>query len=313
MRVLTGLLVLAAVAAVPSTARAESEPMCPYVPVDMAEAIEFQRPLVPYISAMIAVPSGERRGGEAGDAARTVLGAQFVSLRIDNVRKGWTVAYSPGAHDATTARAAIREVLAARLDPAAVDYLDRLLLLQPTRYSRAELEPIQEQLFAVMQAEQGLFSMMAIGCGWSDAYRVEISVGDPETPELRARAEAHLAPFGDKVVVRYGTGWARAEPGIVPGPPPSTPLPKPETQQRPTPKVREFVTLPRTSRCARTVGAKPRAGLGVKRVRLQIGKRASAGKAPRIKLKSRRSQVTVTVTLADGSKAVEVLTYRRCS
>ena len=83
-------------------------------------------------------------------------------------------------------------------------------------------------------------------------------------------------------------------------------------QQRPTLKVRDYVSLPRTSRCARTVAAKPRAGADVRRVRLAVGKRVSAGKQPRLKLKSKRSKVTVTVTLRDGTTAIERLTYRRC-
>jgi hypothetical protein len=86
-----------------------------------------------------------------------------------------------------------------------------------------------------------------------------------------------------------------------------------EPRQRPTLEVRDYVLLPRASRCARTVGARPRAGAGVERITLAIGQRTSAGKRPRLGLRARRTRVTVTVELSGGAVAIETLTYRRCA
>jgi hypothetical protein len=147
------------------------------------------------------------------------------------------------------------------------------------------------------------YGIAMVGCQWSDGLRVEASFYDPETPALRAAADGLLAQFGDRVRVRFGAGRGSTLIGTVPAE---------AIEQRPTPKVREYVSLPRTSRCARTVGARPKAGLDVKRVRLQIGQRVSAGTAPQIKLRSRRSTVKVTVTLMDGTRVFEDLIYRRC-
>ena len=302
MRALTGLLVLAAFAAAPASARAQ-EPLCRLGTPDVSATIEYQKKLGPYLGAS----SAYGRGGLATVAAEDVLGAQFTLLWADNYRQGWTVAYSPGPHDATTARAAIREHLAARLDAATVDYLDSTLLLVPTPHSLADLESVQAQVGSLVQGK-GLVASFGIGCGGSDGVRVEIRVvGD--SPELRAQVEALLAPFGDEVRVTYG--HSAVSPAVA-----APPLYTPRQEQRPTPKVRESVTLPRTSRCARTVAAKPRAGLGVERVRLQIGKRSASargGKAARLPLKSKRSLVTVTIFVKDGLPVTEKLTYRRCA
>jgi hypothetical protein len=297
MRALTGLLVLAALAAAPSPAHAQEEPLCRFN-VTYDEAL--QRTLSPYLQPIAATGTTVATGGEAGDAARSVLGAQFGMLWLDHTRGGWSVAFSPGTHDATSARAAIRDYLAARLDPATVVYLDSTLHLLPTPYSRAELDAVMAQLAPVVAP----LGISTIGCQWSDGLRVEISLGPAETPELRAQIDAALAPFGDTVRVRFGINFAGTTLDAL--------VPATTIQQRPTPKVREYVSLPRTSRCARTVGARPKPGLDVKRIRLQIGRRVSAGAGPRLKLKARRSTVKVTVTLTDGTRVFEDLTYRRC-
>ncbi|MDA0173167.1 hypothetical protein OJ998_28960 [Solirubrobacter taibaiensis] len=305
MRALIGALVLAVLAAVPASARAQ-EPMCKLGAPDMNATIAFQAKLGPYITQVFTRAGAS--GGEAGVAVREVLGGQFVMLWLDNWRQGWSVAFSPGAQDATSARSAVRGALAARLDPAAVDYLDSTLQLVPTPYSDAELQSVMAQVFPLLTAN-GITAGGSISCGESDAVRVELDVIGPDTPELRAQVEALLAPFGDKVRATYG--HSPALPAIA-----APPLNTPRQEQRPTPKVREYVTLPRTSRCARTVAAKPRAGLGVERVRLQIGKRsvsARGGKAARLPLKSKRSQVTVTVFVKDSVPVTEKLTYRRCA
>lgn len=304
MRALTALLVLAVLAAAPASARAQ-EPLCRLGTPDANATVEFQKRLGPYLGAS----SEYGRGGIATVAAEDVLGPQFTMLWADNFRQGWTVAYSPGPHDATTARAAIRAHLAAGgLGPATVDYLDSTLLLVPTPYSLADLESVRAQVGSIAQAN-GPIASFGIGCAGSDAVRLEIRVvGD--TPELRAQVDALLAPFGDKVRVTYG--HAPVSPALG-GPPVNTPRP----DQRPTPKVREYVSLPKTSRCVKggAVSAKPRIS-GIERVRLQIGKRtasARGGKAARLRLKSKRSTVTVTVFVKGAVPVTEKLAYRRCA
>jgi hypothetical protein len=312
MRALTGLLVLAALAALPASARAQETPMCTHGTSEWNAMLAFQSKISPYLSKVRLIGTGADAGGEAKDAVQAVLGPQFTYLWLDNQRLGWSVAFSPGAHDATSARAAFRAALVGRLTPAEIDYLDSTLLLLPTPHALADLEALRAPLFALMQSERGLFSSLMLGCDWSDGVRVQVGVGESETPELRARTEALLAPYGDKVRVRYGQGWPQPAIGAV-TPEPQTPAP----QQRPTLKVRDYVSLPRTSRCVRggAVSAKPRVA-GVERVRLAVGKRsvaARSGRTARLRLKSKRSQVTVTVILSDGASAIEHLTYRRCA
>lgn len=291
--------------------------MCTHAVPDWNAAIAFQTKIMPYLSKIQLVGTGEIVGGQARQALEGVLGSQFTYEWLDNQRLGWTVAFSPGTHDATSARAAFRAALAGRLTSAEVDYLDSTLLLVPTPHALAELKALQAPLFALLQSERDLFSGFGLGCSWSDGVRVQVSVGSPETPEVRARAEALLAPYGDLVRVRYGQGWAEPAIGNV-KPVPQTPGPQTPGQQRPTPKVREYVSLPKTSRCVKggAVSAKPRAGLGVERVRLKIGKRfasARGGKAAKLRLKSQRSTVTVTVFVKDTVPVTEQLTYRRCA
>lgn len=301
------MLLGVAFAAAPTAARAADTPMC-VVPSGAFDA-SYQERLGPLITEGMWVGGDPTpRIGPGWQAATTVLGGQFVMHRLDPGRQGWAVAFSPGQYDASTGRAAIAAYLAEHASAADAAYLLDTLLLQPTPYSKADLDAVFAQVGEIMRTNAGLFSSAGVGCLLSDGVRVEVSVGTPDTPERRAQAEALLAPFGDKVRVVHGVSWAQAAVGQVPGIAEQS-----GPGQRPTLKVRDYVTLPRTSRCARTVGAKARSGADVKRVRLAIGKRVSAGKHPRLKLKSKRSKVTVTVTLRDGTTAIENLTYRRCA
>lgn len=313
MRALTGLFLLgAAFAAAPSAAlAADTPPMCDFT---SGGDYSYQQRLGPFLSAVAssATPGAPPTvsGGQAGDAARTVLGAQYVMLWADTQRQGWAVAFSPGTHDATTARVAIDAYLASRVSAADKDYLMGALTLLPTPYSLAELTAVQDALYP-LGAIPAFASGGGITCQHSDGVRVEVGIADPETPELRAQAEAWVAPYGDKVRLRFGVG--RAVPAIGSTPIPTAPL---ETA-KPALRLRDHVALPATTRCVRggTLTVKA-AGQQVRKLRLAAGARAAfgkPGKPAKLKLKARRTKVAVTVTLKDGRTATQTVTYRRCS
>jgi hypothetical protein len=209
MRALTGLILLGAALATPSAARAADTPMCVLPPIGSFDA-SYQARLGPLITPwMVSGSDPVPRVGPGYQAATDVLVSQFVMHRLDPIRQGWAVAFSPGTYDATTARTAIRDDLAARTSAEDAAYLMDTLLLQPTPYSKAELDAVFAQVGERMRTQPGLFSSAGIGCMLSDGVRVEVSVGTPDTPERRAEADALLAPFGDKVRVLYGALWAQ--------------------------------------------------------------------------------------------------------
>lgn len=133
-----------------------------------------------------------------------------------------------------------------------------------------------------------------------------------DTPDVRAQVEPLVAPYGDKVRLRFGV--PRPEPAkTLEGsyvPPLAAPAPA-----KPAPRLRDHVSLPATARCVRggTLTIKP--GQDVRRLCLAAGSRkvvAGNGKAAKLKLKARRTKVAVTVTLEDGRTAAQTFTYRRC-
>ena len=185
--------------------------MCTHAVPDWNAAIAFQTKIMPYLSKIQLVGTGEIVGGQARQALEGVLGSQFTYEWLDNQRLGWTVAFSPGTHDATSARAAFRAALAGRLTSAEVDYLDSTLLLVPTPHALAELKALQAPLFALLQSERDLFSGFGLGCSWSDGVRVQVSVGSPETPEVRraGRGAARAVRRPGARALRPGLGGAR--------------------------------------------------------------------------------------------------------
>ena len=120
-----------------------------------------------------------------------------------------------------------------------------------------------------------------------------------------------MAPFGDKVYVRYG------DPVIVP----TIGEVKPEDLARQNavraPRVGAYATLPKAGKCVpgRTIGVRAKATEELRSVMLAAGKRrvtAASGKRARLRLTSRATKVQVTVTLSDGRTATKTVTYRRC-
>ena len=298
MRALSGFLALSALAAFPAAARADA-PVCDPTPA----------------SAAWQIPLGTSVGA-AYNAAYHGLGDQFVMSFMEHSTQRWGVAYSAGTLDDAGARATIRERLAATEAPARVEALMAALKLVPTRYSRAELEPIRDALWAAVNRE-GRLALISLDCHASDAVRVLVSFNVPDTPELRAQVEPLLAPYGDKVRLEFGGNWSMT--GSTPAPPPAppaAPAPAPSPSPKPALRVREHVRLPTTARCVRggTLTIKP--GKSVQRLRLAAGSRTATarnGKAAKLKLTARRTKVTVTATLADGGTATQTFTYRRCA
>lgn len=314
MRALTGLILVgAACAAVPGTAHAQGATLCDF---RSSGDYTYQQRLGPFLSPLTsaAIPGTPQTvtGGQAGDAARTVLGDQFVMLWADTPRQGWSVAFSPGAHDAATARAAIDAYLASRVSAADRDYLMGALTLLPTPYGKAELDAIVNTLVPVAMDPGGILSGLGVSCEGTRVH-VAVSVIPQETPEVRAQVEALVGGYGDKVSVRYGV--PRPEP--VRAPIGSTPPLPPGGVERATVPVRllDHVSLPAAARCVRSGTLTVRAGKDVRKLRLAAGMRKAFGKPgrpARLKLKARRTKVAVTVTLADGGTATQTFTYRRC-
>lgn len=314
VRALTGLLIAgAAFAAVPTAAHAQGATLCDF---RSSGDHSYQLRLGPFLSpvASAAVPGTPQTvsGGEADAAARSVLGDQFVMLWADTHRQGWSVAFTPGTHDATTARAAIDAYLASRVSAADKDYLMSALTLLPTPYGKLELDAIVNALVPAVLDQSGILSGVGVSCEGTRVH-VAVSVIPQETPEVRARVEALVGGYGDKVSVRYGV--PRPEPAIAPiGTAPPLPPGIAETA-KPSVRLRDHVSLPATARCVRgRLTVKP--GKDVRKLRLAAGSRKAfgkPGKPARLTLKARRTKVAVTVTLKDGGTATQTLTYRRCA
>lgn len=291
-------LVVSVLAVLPPAAAAQGEPLC-----KLGGSYEYQATLGPLLSP----PSNSRGplypGGGAWGAAREALGAQYAGLWADSIRQGWSVALAPGPLDAQSARAAILDALRARFEPANVGYLDATLALYPTPYGEAELSAIQQQLLPVMEANRDLISGAGIDCFETDAFRVMVDIGPDATPDVVARTEAIVAPYGDRVFVRYGRGWlqAAAAPGLA----------------IPPIRLADYVTLPAAGRCVRgrTVGVKAARRSDLRNVTLTAGRRrvtATAGKRARLALKARSTTITVRVRLRDGRTATRTLAFKRC-
>lgn len=276
-------VVVGASFAVPSAASAQAgPPMCPLTPGPTA----YQPPLLSVLNSA---------GGPNSALISAALGPQFTGLWLDTPNQGWAVAVSPGPLDVAGAKAAILAQFGMQLTPEQVAYAGDRLTVHATPYARADLEQVQRDAFAAMQA-QGWPASAAVGCGTSDGYRVQITrfIGAaPATPALETETAAVLAPFGDKV--RFN---------LAPGIPGSAAAPAPA---RPAVRVRDFAFVPRCVRGDRLVVRASKSS-ALRSVTISAGKRraiARAGGKARLKLKARRTRVAVTVKLRDGRTATE--------
>jgi hypothetical protein len=314
MRGVAVLMVIAAVAVVPGAARADEQPLC-----TLAGDASYQSQLMPYLGSLPGVGTPARAG--IIDAARSVLGSQYASSFMDNANQKFGVAFAPRPLDATAAAQGIHDYLAAIYTPADMTYLDTVIRLQAGPYSEADLNATRAAVVSVLEQNPGLFSGTGISCFASDAFRVEVGVNGAETPELRARVDALLAPFGDRVRARYGAlhGVAMPLPGVavqIATGAPTTTTPPNDTTPAKALRVRDYVTLARTSRCvqgrrltvkaAKTVKSIAVTAAGTRKLTLKAGKRGV------LRLAKRTNKVTITVTLKDGRTATQTLRYRRC-
>jgi hypothetical protein len=300
--------------ALPSTAAAQAEPICPLVngPYD------YQGPLSLYAGTYWTGHEAHNPAGGVQGAARRALGAQYTGFWFDTARQGLSIAFVPGPLDAAAARAAIVRELAADFTPDQIAFVEPKLNLLQDKFSEAELNAAWEQIKPIV-AGSGLDMTSAFGCFDAEAWRITVTRGlVPEvTPEIQAETEALFAQFGDKVVIRYVPHTTVATPLAAPSPAPApgTVVARPPFIDRPAVRVRDFVSRPATGRCLRGALAVT-AKRGVKSVRLTAGKRhttATAGKQARLALKQRSTRVTVTVTLPDGRSASQRLVYKRCA
>jgi hypothetical protein len=300
--------------AVPSTAAAQAEPICPLA----AGPYEYQAGLSLYAGTYWTSDGAHNPNGGVQGAARRALGAQYTGFWFDTARQGLSVAFAPGPLDAAAARAAIVRELAADFTPDQIAFVEPKLNVLQDAYSEAELNAAWEQVKPIV-AGSGLDMTSAFGCFDSGTWRITVTRGlvPAVTPEIEAETEALFAPFGDKVVIRYAPFTTVATPvaDSAPAPPPGIVVARPPFIDRPALRLRDFVSRPATGHCLRgalTVRAKR----GVKSVRLTAGKRhatATAGKKARLALRQRSTRVTITVTLPDGRSASQKLVYKRCA
>lgn len=261
----------------------------------------------PYEYQAALLPLLGNSSAPEGGPLRAALGAQYALVWMDTPRQGWTVAIAPGLLDEAAARTAILAQFPAEHRA----YLGERLTVVTTPYSEAQLRAAQNQISATLLGP--FVTGVGIGCNFSDAVRLQVSIGPDETLEIAAQAQALLAPFGDMVRIVYGIGPAVAMVGTVESLP-SASNPSPKDTAR-SPRVRSYVTLPVASRCVRGTSIGFRTRGDAKSVTLSAGKRratATSGKRARLALRSRATKVKVTVKLRDGRTATETVTYRRC-
>lgn len=326
-RATAALVSIVAAGAFGAPARADSQPLCRLSP---AGPIEYQRTLGPLVSGFVAAPPAPGRpassspspastGIGAGNLAREALGGQFSMYWLSNAVQGWVVGLAPGPLDPAAARAAIVERIAAHYTAEEVAHLSERLHVDPQSYSEAELRATQDALVAALLAERGPLWGVGTGCRLSDARRIELTVYSPATPEQFLRVMAIAEPHGDKVrieLVPHGPPM----PAIQPLPPP--PRPPPPQQPRPQPVAFDrHVKMALLRRCVRGREVRIAARAGQPRVtsltvssggrlRTIVGKRLA--KPLVVKLRARRTEVAVTVRLADGRTAGRTVTYARC-
>ena len=251
----------------------------------------------------------------ASGAAREALGPQFAMLWVRRSLQGWVVGLAPGPLEPAPARAAIVEALGRRYSPEEVAYLADRLHISRQPYGEAELRPIADQIGNAARAYR-LPTGIGIRCTLSDAFRVEVTLFNPErSPELLERAQAIVAPFGDRV---------RLEDSFL-GPAPITnvPLSPPPTVVPPAPEpVGRYVAMANGRRCIRgpivRVAVRSARRSEVSALTVRAGAYRRTIRAPRltqairVNLRGRRSRVEVSVRLRDGRLARETVTLTRC-
>ncbi|WP_028065779.1 hypothetical protein [Solirubrobacter soli] len=261
-------------------------------------------------------------------SAETALGAQYGYFWMNDARQGWSVAVTPGTLDPTAAKAAIADEIRARLAPDQAAFVNERLSVWATPYTGAELQALAMPLLnALMTLDQGWGLSGAISCvagetpGVADGWRITATLYTGETEpstELVANAAAIAAPYGDKVRVNVIKGDGRLSPGAATVAQPLTPTqqPAPATSVA-APKVARYASLPRTSRClrGRTLTVKARRDASLVALTVEAPARTvtlKPGHQVRVRLKTKRTKLTLKVTTRDGGSASRVFRFRRC-
>jgi hypothetical protein len=291
MKVLVGL-VLAVLLVAPSTAAAANGGPC--APSGDGPG-EYQEPLL--IIGQISDPDGV--AGDAEQAAVNALGGQFGGLWFSTPDQGWAIGVAPGPLTLAQAHDAVVSALGAYYTADEVALLDRTLYTYPQLYGYGELRAIQDAI-ADAWPDLGVGATIGVGCeDGEDAWRVQVELFNDSTPEVIARVQALIAPYGDRVrlLVREG------------GPP------QEDSARR---GVRSFVKAPKAKRCIRgdaiRIRVRRAARRWVKRVSVTVaGHRHRVGRTPlRLTLKRRVTRVRITVRLRTGEALRRTYTFRRC-
>jgi|GEM_PF-1739500 len=315
--------VTAALAIVPSIARADAPPSCAIVPGGDAA---YQSALLPLLSSPGPVTPGLATPihQTAEPAARSALGDQFTLAWLSTADQGWDVGLAPGPLDLEQARAAILAQLAASYSPDRLAALAGYLHVVAEPYSASQLSATLDAAVAALSAAGWSVSGSVGLCTLSDAIRVEIMVFSSTLPLPAAQAaqvDALLAPFGDQV------RWVASSPAVAmvgagsiqpPSSPPGGAQPQPKPQPPATPRVRvaTYVSLPPARRCVRggVVHVRPRASRALRSIAVKAnGRSARSSTAPvAVRLRHHRTKLTITATLADGRSGTRTLTLTRC-
>jgi hypothetical protein len=236
---------------------------------------------------------------EADIGAQAALGPQYANLWFSDRDQGWDVGVAPGPLTLDAARAAILDELAARFPPNPRALLADTLHVYAMPYGMAELEAVQSELSAELEAVDAGRGL-GIGCEDGDAWRVEVELfSEDATAADIEQVKAILAPYGDRVRLIVVEGGLPESGGGHRGP-------------------RTFVKAPKAGRCIRgdAIRIKVRRAMRrfVKRVNVTVaGRRHRVGRTPlRITLTRRVTRVTITVRLRGGDRLRRTYTFRRC-
>ena len=158
--------------------------------------------------------------------------------------------FAPGALDVTAARAAVVQALGAHFAPADAAFIEQQLNVLPTPHPRPNCLALRPDRSSARPADQLDRDRLP------RERMVPVRVGPHgDTPDVVADVSGLMAPFGDKVYVRYG------DPVIVP----TIGEVKPEDLARQNavraPRVGAYAMLPKAGKCVpgRTIGVRAKA------------------------------------------------------
>ncbi|HEX8104759.1 MAG TPA: hypothetical protein VF533_19225 [Solirubrobacteraceae bacterium] len=197
-----------AVLATPAAAAPSTQCPSRFGPYDPAKQADAQR------AGMLLRDSG---AGPA-EIPQAVGTEQYADVGLDNTHGTWFVGYAPGPLDEAAVRDRVLEVVGRHNSAEDAAWLRDHLMLDPQRYSDADLADVQRRLTAVADhGRWGASWTAGVSCEHGDVKRVELQLyRDDSTPEQEATARSDAAPYGDKaIVVVIPGGGPRADTGPV--------------------------------------------------------------------------------------------------